>query len=270
MSTEAFGQATKALSRFLISRATLGETLQRVAELALAAVTPAEAVGLTLLEGRRKPVTVFASDAALSSTVDQAQYDDGDGPCLEAYRNRTVVRVGDTATAHQQWPRFAGAAEQAQVGSTLSLPLAAGEETYGAMNLYARRPFAFAEVDVEAATLFATQASIVLANASAYWDARDLATSLEQAMKTRAVIEQAKGKLMATGRYTADEAFEVLVQASQRSNVRLRDIAYRIVHEPGTEVGTEDPSGVGAADGRPGGSGGRVRPVPRPPSRGSV
>jgi AmiR/NasT family two-component response regulator len=49
-------------------------------------------------------------------------------------------------------------------------------------------------------------------------------------MKSRAVIEQAKGKLMASGRYHADQAFEVLARASQRSNIRLRDMADGIVN----------------------------------------
>jgi GAF domain-containing protein len=250
MLTEELRAATDALSRFLVARATLGETLQRVAELALAATPSAQAVGLTLLEGRRKPVTVFASDAPLSSAIDHVQYQEDVGPCVEAYRHRTVIAVGDTATVGQRWPGYARAAVAAQVGSTVSLPLAAGEEAYGALNLYARRTFAFADADIEATTMFATQASTVLANASAYWDVRDLATGLEQAMKTRAVIEQAKGKLMASGRYTADEAFDVLVRASQRANVRVRDLAARIVDGSVPELGTEDgpaPSPAGLA-----------------------
>jgi AmiR/NasT family two-component response regulator len=60
---------------------------------------------------------------------------------------------------------------------------------------------------------------------------------------SEAVIEQAKGKLMASGRYNADQAFEVLAQASQRSNVRLRDVAERIVNgsDPGRRAETSPP-----------------------------
>ena len=49
-------------------------------------------------------------------------------------------------------------------------------------------------------------------------------------MKTRAVIEQAKGMIMARSpELTADGAFDILRQASQRENVKLRDLAQRIV-----------------------------------------
>ena len=225
----ALRDATTALAGFLIAEVSLGETLRRIAELALAA-TDADGVGLTLLEGRKRPVTVFASNVDLSGEADQIQYLDDTGPCLEAYRERRVVRVGDAARVAAQWPGYARVAAAVGVRSSLSVPLMAADETYGALNLYARTRGAFSGGDVSKAQVFATHASVVLANASAYWDARDLATGLAEAMQSRAVIEQAKGKLMASGRYTAEEAFEVLARASQRTNVRLRDIAHRIVH----------------------------------------
>ena len=43
------------------------------------------------------------------------------------------------------------------------------------------------------------------------------------------MIEQAKGKLMATYGGTPDEAFERLTRASQHENVKLREVARRIV-----------------------------------------
>jgi AmiR/NasT family two-component response regulator len=67
----------------------------------------------------------------------------------------------------------------------------------------------------------------VLANASAYWAMFDLAAGLETAMQSRAQIEQAKGVLMASRHCTPNDAFQL--QASQRNNEKLRDIAARIV-----------------------------------------
>jgi AmiR/NasT family two-component response regulator len=49
------------------------------------------------------------------------------------------------------------------------------------------------------------------------------------AMESRAVIEQAKGVLMAQRGVDAEQAFEILRQASQRSNRKLRDVAAGIV-----------------------------------------
>jgi AmiR/NasT family two-component response regulator len=48
-------------------------------------------------------------------------------------------------------------------------------------------------------------------------------------MASRAEIEQAKGILMVRSRCDADRAFDILRRASQRQNVKLREIAHTIV-----------------------------------------
>ena len=51
------------------------------------------------------------------------------------------------------------------------------------------------------------------------------------AMRTRAVIEQAKGILMADERIGDEQAFERLVSLSQHANIKVRDVARRLVDE---------------------------------------
>jgi AmiR/NasT family two-component response regulator len=89
--------------------------------------------------------------------------------------------------------------------------------------------------------LFASQAAIVLANAQAYWDARELSSGLSEAMKHRAVIEQAKGMLMAAQGCDEDAAFQLLISASQRENVKLREVALRIVQDAVNRGAREEP-----------------------------
>jgi AmiR/NasT family two-component response regulator len=69
----------------------------------------------------------------------------------------------------------------------------------------------------------------VLSNAQVYWDARQLGENLQQAMRSRSVIDQAIGILLAGGGRTPDEAFQLLVLASQRENRKLRDVAADMV-----------------------------------------
>ncbi|MDI9894331.1 ANTAR domain-containing protein [Rhodococcus sp. IEGM 1381] len=59
----------------------------------------------------------------------------------------------------------------------------------------------------------------------------DVRTALSQ----RAPIEQAKGILMAIHRITADAAFALLVDRSQGTNRKLRDIAQEMVDKASTE-----------------------------------
>ena len=58
---------------------------------------------------------------------------------------------------------------------------------------------------------------------------QDEVAGLRKAMETRATIEQAKGILMAAEHCTPEEAFDVLVRASQRENRKLAVIAAGIV-----------------------------------------
>jgi len=77
--------------------------------------------------------------------------------------------------------------------------------------------------------VFALQASVVLANAQAFWAAQHLAEQLENALTSRAVIEQAKGVLLARTGCSLDEAFDLLRAASQNQNRKLRDVAADVV-----------------------------------------
>ncbi|MGP3998767.1 ANTAR domain-containing protein [Streptomyces sp. 8N706] len=52
---------------------------------------------------------------------------------------------------------------------------------------------------------------------------------LKRALQSRPVIDQARGTLMAISSCTADQAFEVLVDASQNTNLKVHGIARDLV-----------------------------------------
>lgn len=176
----------------------------------------------------KRVIDAWRAKRTASPAVDQAQYDTGEGPCLDAFEQQRAFVI-EATNEEGPWPAFRQAAAAHGIGSTLSLPLGVDKQPLGAMNLYAYTEGAFGDRDREIGELFASQAAIVLANAHAYWDARTLSERLGDAMKSRAVIEQAKGMLMAAERCDEQEAFQMLVRASQRGNIKLRDIAARIV-----------------------------------------
>jgi len=229
MPSDARGQALRALSNFLVAKTSLGDTLLRVSQITTDAMPAAEMAGITMLAEDGKPKTsVFTDDEA--PEIDKAQYESGRGPCLDSWRMGKVVRLDDLATAADEYPEFSERARAHGVQSSLSLPLIAGDDSVGALNLYARVTNGFTDEDEAIGKELATTAAIVLANASAYWEAAELSEQLGEAMRNRAVIEQAKGILMARSPHLdADVAFGLLRQASQRENVKLREIAQRIV-----------------------------------------
>lgn len=60
--------------------------------------------------------------------------------------------------------------------------------------------------------------------------------NLPTLLDTRALIEQAKGTLMAAGHITAEQAFDMLESRSRFANVKWRDVAARhvVLHSAGT------------------------------------
>ena len=236
---EPLAQSLSALSRFFVGDGTLHETLTRVAHHAEEALPVTDITGITMLVDGRATTAVFTDEVA--PEIDTAQYETGIGPCLDSFRHRRIFRIDDT-TKDDRWPPFSEAAAAFGIRSTLSVPLVANHEGLGALNLYSRKPNGFSEEDEVIASQFGAQAAIVLANAQAYWDAHLLSQNLAAAMQSRAVIEQAKGILMGAQRCSADEAFQILVRASQRENRKLREIAEDIVRRA-QQAGPHDPQG---------------------------
>ena len=225
-SSESLTEALAVMSRFFVGDATLHQTLEQVSDLACRTVTSAAMVGLTMLVDGRASTAVFTDRDA--PEIDSAQYRSGVGPCLDAFRHREVYRVADM-DCEPRWPEFALAASAHGIKSSMSIPLQARREAIGALNFYARVPAGFDDDDVDVGVAFAAHAAISLANAQAYCDAQQLGENLAAAMMSWAVIEQAKGILMGAQHCDADEAFRLLVRASQRENRKLRDLAELIV-----------------------------------------
>lgn len=221
-----------ALTRFLVVDSRFDETFKRVAELAQKAIEPASMTGITMLVGDRVTTAFFTDDEV--PEIDRAQYDEGDGPCLQSFRTGEVVKVESTLE-DDRWPEFCATAAKHGVGSTLSLPLGSGAAALGALNLYAPEPRAFTPEHTQAASTFATHAGVVLANVQAYWRAHEHARQLARATRSRDVIGRAGGILMVQSDIDADRAYELLQRMSKREDRTVRDVAVGIVSRFGGE-----------------------------------
>jgi GAF domain-containing protein len=218
----------QALSLHVIDRQSIEDTLDQIARLARDGIGAANYAAVTTLRDGI-PETTVATDPMLA-LIDQVQYDNDNGPCLDSYRTGEVLRIEDT-TEDERWVKFSLAAAERGIRSTLSLPLMTDTEGIGALNLYSTTPRSFTPADQQTAQRFAQPAAVLLANAQMFWEARDLADNLGAALETRAVIEQAKGILMALQGTDADGAFDILRRASQRENRKLHVIAQRLVDQ---------------------------------------
>ena len=204
----------------------VGTVLQRVAQVSKDTIPGVDEASVTLMKGGRARSVAFTGPLAVQ--LDERQYDDVFGPCLDAAVSGGTIVIPDTAT-ESTYREFARAAVRQGVTHTLSMGLPIGTSSVGGLNLYGLRPGPYDEAAVELAGVLAGYAAIAVANAAALADAVEEIEGLRAAMLSRAVIEQAKGILMRDRRCTADEAFRMLVSTSNRSNRKLRDVAAEVV-----------------------------------------
>ena len=223
-----------ALAGVALSQSDLEATLIEICRLATQAVPGTAGASVTTFPQGRPGA--LASDEWAKS-LDELQFAEHEGPCLDAYRTGNAFRIRNMAD-EPRWPSYVPRAVAQGALSMVSIPMAAEGSNIGALNLYAREPETFDGEKASLAEIVAAHAGLAIQVSAALFGHRDLAEQLSEAMQSRAVIEQAKGIIMATNRCDADEGFQTLVQLSQTSNRKLRDVAQEIVattsgHTPG-------------------------------------
>ena len=211
----------------LLGQEDIAGALRHVVSLAARTVPDCDAAGVTLLDERGRPSTAACTNET-TLEVDQAQYAEGDGPCLEAARTATIQRVL-VEEAESRWPAFARASRSIGIKSFLAAPLVVAGEGIGALNLYSSSAHGFGALDEAFVALFTGQVSAAVVSIQRYDKCRRLADNLKIALDSRAVIEQAKGVLMLTRGLDEDGAFDWLREQSQVRNVKLRRLAEELV-----------------------------------------
>jgi GAF domain-containing protein len=221
-------QLLRDLSRVVLAHRTLHDVLTELTSIAVRGIPGSEATSITLIRDEKGYTAAYSGEMAL--VADELQYEEGSGPCLDAGRGGVVLRIDDMRT-EQRWPHYVAHLLQATpVLSSLSIPLPYQGSSIGALNNYSTKPGAFASVEsLRAASDIAEVVAVAVANADAHAQMFDEARNMRIAMESRSTIEQAKGVLMAQRHVDADQAFEILREASQRYNRKLRDIAVGIV-----------------------------------------
>jgi transcriptional regulator with GAF, ATPase, and Fis domain len=209
------------ISTELLSEPRFDPTAQRVVDLAAETIAGCDYAGISIRRGN--VVETPASTDVVVDQLDQAQYDLQEGPCLDAIWVDDTYRVRDMA--HEgRWPNWAPKAAAAGIGSTLSVRLATDKNLVGGLNLYSRTVDAFDDDAVLAAHIYATHASSAMA-------LTEEVEGLKTAIQSRHAIGIAQGMLMLRYGLDEDASFQVLRRLSSHENVKLRDVAARVINE---------------------------------------
>ncbi|HKO90892.1 MAG TPA: GAF and ANTAR domain-containing protein [Polyangiaceae bacterium] len=216
----------ESLARVVVVDRDLGDILTDITAVARNATPAFDAASITLIDGEKAFTAAY--NGQLAMLADELQYERGYGPCLDAGLAGQALLIHDMAT-EQRWPDYTRTVARHGIASSLSMPLPYQSTTIGALNGYATRPHAFGAEDRKLAEEVATWTALAIGPADAAARTSQELAQLQLAMKSRAVIEQAKGILIERYKVDEDMAFTLLSRASQDGNVKLRDVADQLV-----------------------------------------
>jgi GAF domain-containing protein len=241
-------RAHEQLARIVLDAQPLGATLDLIAGIALEQLPGMNETSITLIDrDRPRSMGVQGRHAIL---LDERQYERGYGPCLHAAATGATIAVEDTSS-DTSYPDFARQAAAVGIRHSLSiaLPMTVPGQT-AALNLYGSGA-PLDPVSRDVAHSFAGYAAVALTNAAVLAGALTEVEQMRSAMAFRAAIEQAKGIIMAKRGCTEDEAFDLLRQASNESQLKLRDIAQDLVQFTAGQRKPVPPSGAGRHSAKP-------------------
>lgn len=197
----------------------LDHTLSRITAAAVEALPDTDYASITVLHEDGRLETVAPTDELLWG-VDAAQYELREGPCYQAAAG--AVHITSPDLAHdERFPRYAASAVAAGLRAQAGIQLFNAPKSRGALNLYAHEVGAFGDLGA-IGELFRHQAAMAIDYA------REI-HNLQEAVRTRSTIGTAVGIVMERYHLTDERAFAFLTRLSQDGNVKLREVAKRLI-----------------------------------------
>lgn len=226
MVTPADDLATKmaALARNAASPLTVAEVLTHVTSAAVELIPGADLAGVLLIGKAIEHETLAPTDD-LMYALDNLQEKYGEGPCVQAATDELIVRTDDFET-ETAWPNYSPEVLKLGIRSAVSFKLYTSQATAGALNLFSHKPGVFTGEDEAIGSVLAAHAAAAIL-ASRHGE------QLQSALTSRDIIGQAKGIIMERFNVDAVRAFEMLRELSQTGNVKLVDIAQRVIDTRG-------------------------------------
>lgn len=228
------------LQEILVGAENVVDFLTGLSGLAAAAVSASadDAIECAVtLKARRRPTTA-AGSSARAVELDRLEQAVGDGPCIKALREMSPVMIDDVSQ-DPRWPVYNQMLAEANVHSSLGVPLEIGEDASAALNFFAATPRAFTANVYDKAVGFAAAAHSTLKLSVRINTVQTRADDLEAAMESRTAINLACGVIMAQNRCSQAEAMDILTKVSSNRNRKLRDVARELVEQlSGTSVRT--------------------------------
>ena len=208
---------------------TLDGRLTTIAKLTAERVAAARYASVTALRGNAR-TTVAVNDDLIRS-VDDAQYADGAGPCLQALAGGAPVGVPDIDTT-VQWPGFHREAPRMGLLASVSVPLFAGRgDPIAALNVYSHDREAMAPLIAGICSVHEHPARVTDDQVLAGLDegGRDLVTGYAESLSVRATIRLALELIRSRTHCTPDDAYLSLCIRALGNGTDLAEAATTLI-----------------------------------------
>jgi len=186
-----------------------------------------DAAGL-LFGDQRGSLRLVSASTEAAQVVELFQLQADEGPCLDCYTAGSQVHVGVLAE-ETRWPPFVARARDVGFAAVHAIPLRLRGQTIGALNLFHRRPGGTPAGDLAIAQALADVATIAVLSGRHAREREALTEQLQAALRSRVIIEQAKGILAERGGIAVDEAFARLRAHARSARRGLSDLAAAVV-----------------------------------------
>ncbi len=172
---------------------------------------------------------VVASSSEEMRVVELFELQAQEGPCPDCYRTGEPVLNQNLAADNGRWPQFGPVALEAGFRSVHAIPMRLRGQTIGALNLFRADEGLLEEADVLAAQALADAATIAILAHRAAVQTYVVTEQLNQALKSRITIEQAKGIIAERARLDMTQAFSWLRNHARIHNLLLGDVARSVI-----------------------------------------
>ncbi len=197
----------------------LDETVSRVLRFAHQ-VVPCDFTGIMLRDDRNRYHPTGISDPRAAAAV-ELETITGEGPWRSQIPAPRSTLIQDTID-DPRWPQWGPGVAGIGLRSLLSIRLSTARAELGFLNFCSTNPGRLAVADNAVAYLLACHAAIAI-------DSAQQTATLTEAIDARTVVGQAQGILMTQYGMNATQSFAVLRRYSQDANIKLRDVAHRVI-----------------------------------------
>jgi len=179
-----------------------------------------------MLRKNGRAVTVAASDE-IARQVDQMEQQFNEGPCLDAMDDdEPDQHMCPDLTTGSRWPKQATRIlAETEVKGMAGFRIRQEGQKVGALNIFSDTPGALTEHSLEQAIMLTAFASVALAAL----ERGEEASTLRRGLESNREIGKAIGLLMAMHDIDDDQAFQMLAKVSQEMNVKVAEVASRVI-----------------------------------------